>query len=452
MLNISKNSINHKIDFNSYSVSYLLQRGWGKKLIWTLLITASIILIFITFLPWRQNIQAKGEVTTRSPEQRPQAIQSVISGRLEKWYVREGDFVRKGDTIVEISEVKNEYFDPNLIERTLEQVKAKEQSIVSYDDKIQALDKQYEALQATMSLKIKQTENKIKQAQNQIQIDSMELVAMKTNYDIAQNQIKRIQSLYDKGLKSLSELQEKQLKLQQTAAKVVMQENKLNNERNDLINTMLELTTIEKQYFDKLAKSRSERQSALSDKLNSMAATSKLKNQLSNYEQRQQFYFVLAPQNGYITQTLQRGIGMIVKEGTDIVTIAPADYHLATSLYIKPQDIPLINIGQNVRIIFDGWPAIVISGWPELNTGVFTGEVIAIDKFIDNNGYYRILVTENNPDKPWPQHLRVGTGVRSFLMLNRVPIWYEVWRQLNGFPPDFYTNGSSDLMNKKQVK
>jgi adhesin transport system membrane fusion protein len=112
----------------------------------------------------------------------------------------------------------------------------------------------------------------------------------------------------------------------------------------------------------------------------------------------------------------------------------------------------LINIGQNVRIIFDGWPAIVISGWPELNTGVFTGEVIAIDKFIDNNGYYRILVTENNPDKPWPQHLRVGTGVRSFLMLNRVPIWYEVWRQLNGFPPDFYTNGSSDLMNKKQVK
>jgi adhesin transport system membrane fusion protein len=329
MLNISKNSINHKIDFNSYSVSYLLQRGWGKKLIWTLLITASIILIFITFLPWRQNIQAKGEVTTRSPEQRPQAIQSVISGRLEKWYVREGDFVRKGDTIVEISEVKNEYFDPNLIERTLEQVKAKEQSIVSYEDKIQALDKQYEALQATMSLKIKQTENKIKQAQNQIQIDSMELVAMKTNYDIAQNQIKRIQSLYDKGLKSLSELQEKQLKLQQTAAKVVMQENKLNNERNDLINTMLELTTIEKEYFDKLAKSRSERQSALSDKLNSMAATSKLKNQLSNYEQRQQFYFVLAPQNGYITQTLQRGIGMIVKEGTDIVNHCPCRLSLS---------------------------------------------------------------------------------------------------------------------------
>lgn len=452
MLNISKNSINQHIDLKDYKVNEFLNRGWGKNLIWSLLITALVFLILVIFLPWRQNIYALGKVTTRSPEQRPQAIQSVISGRLEKWYVQEGDFVHKGDTIVFISEVKNEYFDPNLIDRTSEQVQAKAQSIESYNSKIEALEQQYEALQATMNLKLKQSRNKIIQAKNKIQMDSMELVAMRTNYEIAKNQIQRIQDLYDKGLKSLTDLQEKQLKLQQSAAKVVMQENKLNNERNDLINRMLERSTVEKEYYDKLAKSRSEQQTALSDKLDAIANTSKLQNQLSNYQQRQKFYYVQAPQDGYITQTLHRGLGEIIKEGTDIVTIAPANYSLATEIFIKPQDIPLIGTGQKVRIIFDGWPAMVISGWPELNTGIFSGEVVAIDKFISNNGNYRIMVIPDSEEKPWPEHLRIGTGVQSYLMLNRVPVWYEIWRQLNGFPPDFYANSTEKAQAKKEKK
>ena len=247
------------------------------------LILALILGIFAgLFLPWTQNIQAKGYVTTRLPEQRPQAIQSVISGRLEKWYVREGDFVEAGDTIIYISEVKSEYFDPELVARTSEQVKAKSESIQTYDDKVQFLENQYDALRAALQLKREQTRNKIQQARNKIAIDSIDLVALEANLQIAQNQLSRTQELYDKGLKSLTELQEKELKQQQSSAKVTGQKNKLLNQKNELVNAIIELSAVEKEYFDKLAKSRSDQQSAVASKLESIAATSKLQNQLSN--------------------------------------------------------------------------------------------------------------------------------------------------------------------------
>ena len=194
---------------------------------------------------------------------------------------------------------------------------------------------------------------------------------------------------------------------------------------------------IEKEYADKLSKSQSEQQSALSAKLESMAATSKLKNQYSNYSERQKFYYITAPQSGYITKTLKKGIGETVKEGTDIATIMPAQYDLAVEIYSKPQDLPLLNLGDWVQLRFDGWPAIVISGWPESSTGVFSGQIVAIDKFISDNGYYRVLISPNKEKKNWPEKLSVGTGANAFILLNEVPIWYEVWRQLNGFPERF---------------
>jgi len=391
------------------------------------------------FLPWTQNINAKGYVTTRLPAQRPQAIQSVIAGQLNKWYVREGDFVKSGDTIAFISEIKSEYFDPQLVARTSEQVDAKSQSIDSYGNKIKALDNQYKALEATLGLKREQINNKIQQARNKISMDSIDLINYKTNLQIADNQYDRIQQLHEKGLKTLSELQEKDLKRQQTAAKVTVQESKLLNTRNQLTNLFVELSAATQEYADKLAKSQSDRQTAISARLESVAATSKLQSQLSNYSQRQQFYYITAPQSGYITKTIKKGIGEIIKEGADLATIMPADYDLAVEVYLKPQDTPLLDTTEQVHLRFDGWPAIVISGWPESSTGIFSGKIFAIDRFISDNGFYRVLIVpDENDDKDWPQELRVGTGTQSFILLNDVPIWYELWRQLNGFPPDFY--------------
>lgn len=449
MLNISENSIKDSVRLRDFSSYKLLKKSRIKRLSLWLTITLSAILFLCLFLPWTQNISAKGYVTTRSPEQRPQAIQSIIAGRLESWFIQEGDFVEKGDTIVFISEIKSEYFDPDLLARTSEQIEAKSQSIESYHQKVIALQNQYTALQEALSLKREQTYNKIEQARNKISIDSIDLTAYLVNLDIANNQLSRTQELYDKGLKTLTELQEKEYKVQASNAKVSVQENKILNQKNILTNLKIELLSIEKDYDNKRAKSQSEQQSALSSKLESMAATSKLRNQFSNYNERQKFYYITAPQSGYITKTLKKGIGETVKEGTNIATIMPAKYDLAVEIYSKPQDLPLLSIGNPVQFRFDGWPAIVIGGWPESSTGVFSGEIVAIDKFINENGYYRVLISPNKEKKKWPEKLSIGTGANAFILLKEVPIWYEVWRQLNGFPPDFY---SSEKENKSEIK
>ncbi|MFN3195844.1 MAG: HlyD family secretion protein [Chlorobiota bacterium] len=452
MLNITNNSISNKLKLSEFDSFQALKKSRIRKTSIYLSSTLLISIVIFLFLPWRQNIQADGTVNTRYPQQRPQSIQSVIAGRIEKWNVKEGDFVNKGDTIAFISEVKNEYFDPELVDRTDEQYQAKFESIDSYDEKINALDNQFRALTELLNYKKQQTLNKIEQAKNKIANDSIDLVALENNMKIAQNQYERIKELNEKGLKTLSELQDKELKLQNAGAKYRVQKNKLINRRNELGVLMVELSALEEEYMDKLSKSQSEKQSAVSKKLETIAEVSKLKSTLSNYNTRQQFYNILAPQSGYITRTLKKGIGETLKEGETIVSIMPEDYELAVEVYISPRDISLVHVGSEVKIRFDGWPAIIISGWPESATGVFTGKVVAIDKFINDRGDYRVIVSPVEKEKPWPHNLFVGTGAATFMLLNEVPVWYEIWRQLNGFPADYYSTEYNIAPKEKKEK
>ena len=164
MLNISKQSISDNINLKNFKTFKLIRKSRVHNVTVVLVGIFLLGILLAMFLPWTQNINAKGYVTARLPEQRPQAIQSVITGRLEKWYVQEGQYIKKGDTIIFLSEVKSDYFDPQLIVRTTEQLEAKSQSVVSYEQKVIALKDQYNALAAALSLKRAQTKNKIQQA------------------------------------------------------------------------------------------------------------------------------------------------------------------------------------------------------------------------------------------------------------------------------------------------
>jgi len=439
MLKISKNTNPNQFGSNGLKSEQFVDSHKVfrlKKYIKIVLVCSFTILLF---LPWRQNISAIGKVTTRLPEHRPQSIQSVISGRLEKWFVREGDRVKKGDTIAFISEVKSEYFDPNIILRTTQELEAAQKSIAFYDNKIKALSNQYQSTRSMMILKTQQTKNKVSQAMNKVSIDSANLIAIDTDYQISKNQLERTKSLYDSGLKTLTELQKKQMSVQKVIAKQSEQKNKLINTRNELINIEIDLANIQNEYNQKLFKIESDKQTANTSKMASIAKVAKIQNKLSNYQERQKFYYIRSPQNGQIVQTLKQGLGEILKEGTQIATIMPSNSELAVEILVKPEDVPLIKKGDRVRMRFDGWPAIVISGWPEMATGIFSGHIVAIDQFINQKGYYRVLISPTIDEKPWPYDLRVGTGVNAFLLLQNVSVWYEIWRKVNGFPPDHYT-------------
>jgi len=451
MLNVSENSIKEKVNTDNY-VSFQKTKDYYAGKVFSRWLKYFFVLFgLLLFLPWTQNIQSKGYVTTLRPDQRPQTIQSVIAGKIEKWFVREGDFVNKGDTILFLSEIKDEYFDPQLLTRVEDQIKTKELTVNSYMEKVKALDSQIDALLRTKKLKMEQASNYVRQAHLQIQSDSIDYEASKTNLEIAAKQLERAEQLYNDGLKSLTELETRKLKLQDAQSKKISAENKYLSSQNKLINAEVELNSLENQYRNKLAKAESEKFTAMSSMYDSEAAVTKMQNQYMNYSIRTGFYYITAPQDGYITQTIRSGIGETIKEGEQLLSIMPSIYDLAVAMYIKPMDLPLVSKGQPIRFMFDGWPSVVFSGWPNLSYGTYGGEVVAIDNFISENGKYRILVAPDTADHAWPTGLRVGSGAKGMALLKDVPIWYELWRKFNGFPPDYYIY-STDQATKSTTK
>jgi multidrug efflux pump subunit AcrA (membrane-fusion protein) len=449
MLNISDHSIEGKVERTKYSAFKILDDKVSSDTLVKVVAGIGLLLVLALFLPWTQNIRAKGYVTTLTPSDRPQNIQALIGGRIENWYVREGQRVNKGDTIVKISEVKEEYLDPEILERTASQIDAKSGAGKAYLEKAQNLAQLYQALIASREVKLNQNKIKADQTRLKLQTDSMELVATNLKYEIALKQLDRIQGLYDDGIKSLTDLESKRLSAQESEAKVTALENKVNTQRNELLNLIADRMAIKNSFDEKIAKARSDRQSALSFAYGADADVNKLQSQYNAYVIRQQNYYILSPIDGIITQALQSGIGEIVKNGEDIVTIMPADYNLAVEMFVEPIDVPLLYIGEKVRIIFDGWPAIVFSGWPQNSYGTFGGEVFAIDNFISDNGKYRVLVSQDPDDKAWPDLVRVGGGANTITLLNDVSVGYELWRQLNGFPADYYRDSKPQDVKMK---
>lgn len=449
MLNISNNNlITEKIEHFS-TVKNLSYRPHYKVLN-EIIFGVCMLGLIILFLPWTQNISGSGAVTTLKPDQRPQTIHTAIAGRIEKWYVKEGDFVNKGDTILFISETKEDYLDPNLVKNTESQMKAKEMAQVSYGGKVTTLSAQIAAIQSEKNLKLQQAKNKIRQGYLKVKSDSIDLIAVRTQVKIANTQFNRAIALNKEGLKPLTDVEEKRLKLQEVDAKIITQENKLLASENELINARVEVNRIMAEYNEKEQKARSDQYTALSNQYDTEAQVNKLKNQYTNYQIRNGMYYIKAPQSGYVNRALQSGIGETIKEGTQIVSIMPSKYDIAVETYVTPTDLPLVHKGEKVRVWFDGWPTIVFSGWPDMSYGTFGGKIVAVENFISENGKFRVLIAPDAEEEPWPKQISIGSGAQTLALLDNVPVWFELWRNLNGFPPNYYQPKGGNSQKEKK--
>ncbi|GCC52540.1 biotin attachment protein [Chryseotalea sanaruensis] len=423
MLNLSKNRIERAIHQDRlYSLRALKTPNTGKTLA-AILATIGFIGTVILFLPWQQNVRGTGKVTAFNPANRPQTIESVIAGQIQIWHVREGDFVLKGDTIITIREVKEKYFDPQLLLRLKEQLSAKVSSLDSKESKAKALQRQIQALRATLANKLDQSKAK--------------LDAEKVRFQNAENQYQRNKKLFEAGNIALTKFQDIEYKYQGAQA--------------DYLNAQIELDRVEAEYMDKISKAESDLSSTQADLFDTEGEISKLRNEYANMQIRNERYQILAPQSGFIVKTMQAGIGETVKEGDPICTIMPDVSDLAVELYVKAMDVPLVEKGRNVRIQFDGWPALQFSGWPSVSVGTFGGTVKVIDYVSSKPGEFRLIVLPDDKDEQWPKQLRVGSGIKAWVMLEDVPVWYELWRQLNGFPPSLYEEPLDDVIEKKEA-
>jgi len=383
-----------------------------------------VLFLIILFLPWQQNIHGTGQVTALSPSNRPQTIQTIIAGRIQDWKINEGQYVEKGDTIAIISEVKEKYFDPQMLLRLREVIQSKEKSLSSKDLKARALRRQINALEEGMSIKMEQSRAKLE--------------AERVRFSNAKNQYERNKKLFEAGNIPLTKFQDIEYKYQGSEA--------------DFINAEIEIDRVQAEFLDKINKAESDLNNTLSEQFETQADLAKLKNEYVNMEIRSHQYFILAPQAGIVIKATQAGIGETIKEGDPVCSIMPESADVAVEMYVKAMDVPLISKGRKVRVEFDGFPALQFSGWPSISVGSFGGIVQVIDVVNTHPGQFRILVIPDSKDIAWPKQIRVGSGTKSWVMLDDVPVWYELWRQLNGFPPSLYAEPKSDKPEKKKDK
>jgi multidrug efflux pump subunit AcrA (membrane-fusion protein) len=177
----------------SYSHIYMHDKNSRVKL-W-FFICVMVFVVFL-FLPWTQNIRAKGTVTTLLQDQRPQQVNTVIGGRVMKWHIKEGDYVKAGDTLIQLTEVKIEYLDPQLLQRTKEQLAGKQLSVEYYKSKVGVADQQIGAINSGLQLKLNQLNNKLGQLQLKVQADSAEAAAANNDFNIGIKQYNRQKAMY----------------------------------------------------------------------------------------------------------------------------------------------------------------------------------------------------------------------------------------------------------------
>lgn len=431
-----------------HSIYNIKKANRVKKWMWGSLIT----LVVVLFLPWTQNIRAKGAVTALRQEDRPQELNTVLAGRVIKWYVKEGDFVKKGDTILQIGEVKTDYFDPELLNRTKKQIDAKQIAVEGYGNKAATAVSQMKALEEARDLKLEQLDIKLRQQNLKVISDSIDLGAVLNELAVTKRQIDAAKNMLDSGVISLVDFERRKVSYQNAVAKKISAENKFLQSKQELSAIRIEKNGTIQEYTDKIAKAQGEQFSSLSNMATGEADVAKLQNAYSNYDIRNQLYFITAPQDGQITKARKAGIGEMVKEGDMIVEIVPDKIRYAVELFAEPMDLPLLSAGQKIRFIFDGFPAIVFSGWPAASYGTFGGVIAAVETSVSSNGKFRLLVVEDPNEKAWPRQLRMGGGASGIALLKDVPIGYELWRNINGFPPEYYKPVKSEELKASKEK
>lgn len=410
MLKISSRSVEKMMPQDRLYSLRSLNTPMAGKILARWLMGIGLVFFIVLFLPWQQNIRGNGKVTALNPANRPQTIETVIAGRIQVWKVNEGQLVNKGDTIAVVSEVKEKYFDPKLLLRLREVIASKENSLQSKDDKAKALRKQIAALRDGMRTKVEQSKAKLE--------------AERVKFANAKNQFERNKKLFEAGNIPLTRYQDMEYKYQGAEA--------------DFTNAQIEIERVQAEYLDKINKAESDLNNTLAEQFDTQAELAKQRNELANMEIRSQQYYILAPQAGYVVKAAQAGIGETIKEGDPVCTIMPQSDDVAVEMYVKAMDVPLISKGRHVRIEFDGFPALQFSGWPSVSVGSFGGTVEVIDYVNSKPGEFRILVVPDKKDDAWPKQIRNGSGTQGWVMLDDVPVWYEIWRQLNGFPPSLY--------------
>jgi len=384
--------------------------------------------IALTVTPWQQNVAATGQVVAFDPVKRRQFIEAPINGRIVRWAVVEGSRVGEGDLLVEISDN-----DPALVARMQRERDAAKGVLEAAGRKAGSLRERIERLKRTRDRAGAAADSKIDVADAKINAAERALEAALAAERTAQMNLARQTRLNERGLASRRNFELAELRYNQTSATANKARAGLNAERNERIALLAEREKIEADNEAKIEDAKASLEAALSDIQKAVAALTQMDVRLA----RQAAQVVEAPVPGIVLRVVARQGGEMVKAGDVLMELVPDSGNNVVELWVDGNDAPLVTPGRKVRLQFEGWPALQFAGWPSIAVGTFGGEVLLVDASGNGRGQFRALVRPDPGDQPWPEprYLRQGVRTNGWILLDRVSLGFELWRQFNGFPP-----------------
>lgn len=436
--------------------SHLLTRPPKIALILTVISLAIAVLtvLALIYVPWRQTVVGQGQVEIFDPLERPQTIDSQIKGRLRDLLVKEGDNVAEGQVIAHVEDRDSKFLDPSQQERIGGQMAALREKKAAAFRRVAALGQQQNAIAAFREAKLATAGQKVVQAEQKVVVSRQMLVVAKQDLITAQLQEERIAKLEEAGLKSRRDLELTVQKRVEAQAKLAKLEGELLLLEQDIRLYQLELSQIPAEAAEKIQKveegvaKAQEMVAEIDEKLE------KLQNEYDTLKVRKTLRTITAPRAGRIVNLKKLGLGQLIKEGETIARVVPEVRTRGVELYLNGLDAPLVEVGVPVRLMFEGFPAVPFAGWDWASVGTFGGVVTAVDP-VDSveegkNGF-RVWVLPDHGQTEWPSQdrLRIGSKAVGWLQLNEVPLYYELWRQLNAFPAKPSVNGENGKKEEK---
>ncbi len=426
-----------------FPAMHLVRAGWlSRALARTLLVFMILLLAAAIFLPWQQTSRGEGQVMARLPQLRPQVVESPAKGVIASLRedLREGSLLEAGEVVMEIKP-----FAQDAERLNSEAVKALQDKIKTYRTIYDNTVQQVQSVVDQAKQEIASAEADVRAASNAWDKATREVEQQLPKFNQAKLERQRYQDLKGDVISEvefsnlenveLSELGK--LEAAMAAAKKAY---------NDLESKERELEGKRRAVEQKVLKVQNEVDKSQTD----VNTTQKELNDVLTKQGEYDRLKVVSPSRGRIQSIRGQAGTNSVKEGDKLFEVVPETDDLAVELVVRGVDAPLIHVGDDVRLQFEGWPAIQFVGWPSVAVGTFAGKVIAINPTDSGKGVFKIMVgplqsgkdgdtaqpDQNRPENTWPgsRYLRQGVRANGWVILKTVPLGYEIWRQLNGFP------------------
>lgn len=399
----------------------------GRLLARIVAVGVVVLALCLWLVPWQQNVRGEGRVIAYAPLERQQEIEAPIAGRVMEWAVREGDEVQAGQLVAVVSDN-----DPELMRRLEQQRDAVVVRAEATRTALRVMQTQIESLEAVRESAVLSADAKIDSTQAELRAVEQEVEAARAKALTAKLNRDRIDQLHAEGLASRRDLEVAQMGHQTAQAELEEKQAKRGSTKADLRSARAERGQTSADKVASVDKARTELEKVRAELAKHEEDLLEVQTKLA----RQATMQVTAPRAGRILRLVAKQGGEQVKPGEPLAVLVPDAQARAVELWLDGNDAPLVSPGRHVRLQFEGWPAIQFVGWPSVAVGTFGAEVAFVDAAADERGKTRVVVIPEDPEH-WPSgsFLRQGQRVHGWVMLNQVPLGYEIWRQFNGFPP-----------------